>query len=564
MAAEPLLLGGRERPGRGVGVARHERGAPGIHGGAADRRDAFRLGHPLGRSHPGVADAGGLEPHDDPVADVLDRVHLPDEVALEVPAEGLLAQLGEAGGAGVFGTLVEAPLLVPEVACLGVQLVGPAGQGGGLARQPAPAAHHREAAVGPVYGEPGGSGQCRSHPEGEGGPPGQHQAKHDPEAGEGGRKKRPLERRPLGTERLAARCPRARLCLGHPACQDRVERRHPLQRQEAGRAERFGQRTGGLDPAQVREQRRLVRREEVVGGKQEVLARRVAVPEHGLGGEGPKRGVDDESGKAVEVRPRVALGAVGVLVVAVADLRRGRAVERGHDEGVVIDEGETRPAVGFANEHVAVLEVAVGESVRLEIGEHPAPGLGQRRHPVRLGVMPGYVAAERLALGPVHHDERVRRAADAHAARLVVETDGVGQRGFAERLRDLSVAPLLRGHLRQQAPHGHAAFGRLGREDGSEGAGDRLRQTERPGLDGPGREDGIGERLVGELEGVLVVTGRRVGHVSGGGGRGGSRRRCACRPHGRSRRTGRRRRRRSRPGRRRGRSGGGRRRGHRW
>ncbi|PSR00920.1 MAG: hypothetical protein BRD47_07640 [Bacteroidetes bacterium QS_8_68_28] len=209
------------------------------------------------------------------------------------------------------------------------------------------------------------------------------------------------------------------------------------------------------------------------------------------------------------MRAEVLLGAVGVLVIAMAHLRALFPVQSGHEGRVVVHQAQLWRSLAcpFGDERVAVLEVAVRDAGVFEGGEHLGPCLRQRVQGAGVVEVLLGVAVERRPLRPVHLQQRERRAVHADALRLVVEADGIGQFRFGEMIGDGAVPLLLVGRLREEALGSQAAaLGRGHREDGGEGAGGRARQPQRSGARRRALELLVGEGVLGVLEGLLIGT----------------------------------------------------------
>ena len=341
---------------------------------------------------------------------------------------------------------------------------------------------------------------------------------------------------PLRSARLAIRR------SSRVTAQHLFQRRHRAGFEVAGRRERLGERPDRLDLAERGEQRRRLRIVEITRLKENVLARAEGRPEVGPLDERAERGVDDEAGEVIERRVEVGLGAVGVLVVAVADLRAGLACERRDEHRVVIDEHEPHVAVVFADEDVAVLEVAVRDPGVFQIDEQRAPGSGEGAQDIRITPMLFDERRKPLPFRPRHLQDGIARPADPDAFRLVVERDGTLQLCVGEVLRDGPVSSGLILHARQKAAHSKPSTLGLDRKDSSERTRDGLRQAEGVRRGRPRREVRVGERRRGKLQRLLVVAGSRVvGHRTRRAATAAlrvpraSRRRCAARSRGRTR-----------------------------
>ena len=202
-----------------------------------------------------------------------------------------------------------------------------------------------------------------------------------------------------------------------------TERRHPrhVERQQRleGRGERPGARVG---QAPQRPQGGRGRGpEEILAAEEEVLVARVgAVPQVGVDAERHQRDVDDPGGEVVQLRPEVSLAPSRVLVVAVPDLVAAAPRQGGHVHAVVVEQ----PEVAVDDQHVAVLQVAVGDARAPQGVYHLRPAPRQVAQRARVAQAPLDVEVERIALDPLHLEDGMPPAAHPDPVRQVVEPDG--------------------------------------------------------------------------------------------------------------------------------------------
>ena len=241
------------------------------------------------------------------------------------------------------------------------------------------------------------------------------------------------------------------------------QRRHLRRRQLAQLEELLGK----LANFMVRRIQQLAAQRGAAGIDQIVLAKQqlvvaglvdVAQPQLGVGGQRPKRYVNHHARVMIQIqRQRGGLIAVGMLVGLDADLEVSPPDQRGHAHPVVIDQLDL---ARFSDHHIGVLQIAVGD---LGVGQlakrdHPALGHGGERLAIAGQTTGATPVEKRVALDPVHEDQRIPTAVTrrANGAIAVLESDETTDLAVFQIGADVVVA--------------FVAFGRFGSEH-SQGKG---------------------------------------------------------------------------------------------
>ena len=143
--------------------------------------------------------------------------------------------------------------------------------------------------------------------------------------------------------------------------------------------------------------------------------------------------------------------------------------------------------------------------------------------------------AERVALRPVHLDDRIPAAADRDPVREIIEADEIGAFQRADRPRDRRVFVLGSRDLAMEAAHRQPTPGRCHHVGQREAAGQRHRQAERIDLDLAPAEFRVtegGRRVLHRLVVFddLRVRGQHDGSPPAGSPTSANKRAASCRP----------------------------------
>ena len=181
--------------------------------------------------------------------------------------------------------------------------------------------------------------------------------------------------------------------------------------------------------------------------------------------------------------------------------------QRRHVHRVVIDQRELQSVRFLRDEHVAVLQVAVGHLGRLQPGHKRHPGLDQTREHLRFVQMLGHEAVERHALGPVHfqqgpgpvvHPDTFLLKRERHKRQRRMSLQMPGQRLVAfGQIR----------HRGMETAHGPPPRAPLQHEHGRKGPADRPGQSQHVHLGRGLLQLRIGEGRLRKLHRLAVLTG---------------------------------------------------------
>ena len=227
--------------------------------------------------------------------------------------------------------------------------------------------------------------------------------------------------------------------------------------------------------AEFGKQRRVLRIEVIPAAEDDVVAVVVLLPEVRLADQRPDRHVNDVPGELVDALVEVIAAAQRALVVGVARLVAALALELGHPHAVVVDEPQRSVR---ADEHVAVLEVAVRDLHGLKVFEQLQPVLLQllQDGPVRDVLLDVLVQAETLV--PLHLDDRVDVTADADALPEIVEGHEVRELHRPDVRGDLGIAVVQVRDVPEEALDRPARAAALDLVDACELAADRPGQSQ--------------------------------------------------------------------------------------
>ena len=237
----------------------------------------------------------------------------------------------------------------------------------------------------------------------------------------------------------------------------------PAQALIGGRLQ-FAQQSGGARPLKV-----------VPPENEALVAALVRLPQPRLHGERHQGCVNHPRGKVVDLTVVERLPAVGVLVVAMADLVAGASGQGGHEHAVVVDQ----PQSAVDHQYVAMLQVAVADAGLAQTAR-PAPLLGQGQERGRAPQVPFYVRVERFALHPFHFQDGVPAPTHTDAVGQESEVDHIGQPHPLQVVADGSIPFLVVAVFTEETADSiDPLAGADELIDAGEATGDRTRQPQR-------------------------------------------------------------------------------------